>query len=47
MSRRFAFIGFKDSDSANRAVKKSNGTYIRTSKIQVEKAFDVRFIKFI
>lgn len=38
ISRRFAFIGFKSPDDATKAIKCRNGTFIDTSKIEVELA---------
>ena len=36
--RGFAFVGLKDADSAQRAVKALNGAYWRTSKLRVAPA---------
>ena len=35
-SRKFAFIGFRDNNTAEKAIKYFDGTYLRTSKIVVE-----------
>lgn len=37
-SRKFAFVGFKDKNSAGLALKNYNKTYLGVSKIQIEKA---------
>lgn len=37
-SRQFAFIGFRNDKEATQALKKMNGTYIRTSRVQVQVA---------
>lgn len=37
-SRRVAYVGFLDEASANKAIAKLNHSYIRTSRISVEKA---------
>lgn len=43
--RRFAFVGFKSQEAANKAVEKLNSTFIRTSKIVVEPCKAIRDIK--
>lgn len=43
--RRFAFVGFRSQDAANKAVERLNSSYIKTSKIVVEPCKAIKDIK--
>lgn len=43
--RRFAFVGFKSADAAQKAIEKLNSTYIKTSKINLELCKAIKEIK--
>lgn len=43
--RRFAFVGFKSQDAADKAVERLNSSYIKTSKIVVEPCKAIRDVK--
>lgn len=44
-SRRFAFIGFKSKEGADKAIEKLSNSYIRTSKLSIEPCKSIKEIK--
>lgn len=42
VSRRFAFIGFKNEEDADKAIRYLNKSYVETSRIEVHRALDYR-----
>lgn len=44
-SRRFAFVGFKNQDAAEKAIEKLNNSFIRNSKISLELCKQIKDIK--
>lgn len=43
--RRFAFVGFKDQDAAEKAVDKLSNSYIKSSKINIEQCKAIKEVK--